>query len=161
MFDILNINGYIQVRDEHNETEQSAPSERRSFLWRQWRLIAEFLVLAIVSGCFLWIRENQLQTTKPLSASQVPFEQVRFNGTFGLESAFTGVGPDVDAAWDEITGGIYAPLTRSTINSPLTKFITSQKRVSKFRFQWSFHHSSSSMGINQLAFHLPSQDILP
>jgi hypothetical protein len=35
----------------------------------------------------------------------VEYEIRRFKGSFGLQSEFTGFGPDVDAAWDNITEG--------------------------------------------------------
>lgn len=34
------------------------------------------------------------------------YEVQRFKGSFGLQSAFTGFGPAVDAAWDNITDGM-------------------------------------------------------
>jgi hypothetical protein len=33
------------------------------------------------------------------------YEVQRFKGSFGLQSPFTGIGPAVDAAWDNITDG--------------------------------------------------------
>jgi hypothetical protein len=33
----------------------------------------------------------------------VEYEVRRFKGTFGLENEYTGFGPEVDAAWDNIT----------------------------------------------------------
>ncbi|KAL8923288.1 MAG: hypothetical protein Q9208_004688 [Pyrenodesmia sp. 3 TL-2023] len=35
----------------------------------------------------------------------VEYEVQRFKGSFGLQSPFTGVGLEVDAAWDNITDG--------------------------------------------------------
>lgn len=35
----------------------------------------------------------------------VEYEVQRFKGSFGLQSAFTGIGPEVDAVWDNITDG--------------------------------------------------------
>ena len=37
----------------------------------------------------------------------VEYEVQRFRGSFGLQTPFTGVGPEVDAAWDNITDGKY------------------------------------------------------
>lgn len=35
----------------------------------------------------------------------VEYEVQRFKGSFGLQSPFTGVGPEVDAAWYNLTDG--------------------------------------------------------
>lgn len=41
------------------------------------------------------------RTTEPATVSQVSNDKTRFEGTFGFESAFTGVGPDVNPRQDD------------------------------------------------------------
>jgi hypothetical protein len=43
--------------------------------------------------------------TVPDAENGVEYHVQRFKGSFGLQSPFTGVGPEVDAAWDNITDG--------------------------------------------------------
>ena len=114
MFDFVrSTKGYVQVASTTQRKNSTYnQNEHSNKIWQHWRLLAEIIVLALVSGCFLallWSRESMHRirdrTTEPATSSQVRYGTIRFNGTFGLESAFTGVGPDVDAAWDEITGG--------------------------------------------------------
>ncbi|KAJ5761269.1 hypothetical protein N7520_008425 [Penicillium odoratum] len=47
---------------------------------------------------------NQLESL-PDGERAIEYETQRFKGSFGLESPFTGIGPAVDAAWDNITNG--------------------------------------------------------
>lgn len=114
MFDFLrDTTGYVQVAGTTQRKNSTYNQDEHSNkIRRHWRLIAEIAILALVSGCFLallWSRESMHsirdRTTEPATSSQVRYETIRFNGTFGLESTFTGVGPEVDTAWDEITGG--------------------------------------------------------
>ncbi|OAA56509.1 hypothetical protein LEL_10959 [Akanthomyces lecanii RCEF 1005] len=41
----------------------------------------------------------------PDAEAGVEYETQRFRGSFGLQSPFTGIGPETDAAWDNITDG--------------------------------------------------------
>lgn len=44
----------------------------------------------------------------PNAEEGIEYEVQRFKGTFGLQSPFTGVGPEVDAAWNHITDGSFS-----------------------------------------------------
>ena len=50
----------------------------------------------------------------PDAEAGVEYEVQRFRGTFGWKTSWTGIGPEVDAAWDNITDGKSCPFPKIT-----------------------------------------------
>jgi hypothetical protein len=62
--------------------------------------------------------------TKPIVENideGIDYEVKRFKGTFGLENEYTGFGPEVDAAWDNLTESWFFILTRSRSEADFRK----------------------------------------
>lgn len=65
--------------------------------------------------------KKNLFSTVPGWQDGVEYEVQRFKGNFGLQSPFTGVGPEVDAAWYNLTDGksssSFSPLQLRAVRS--------------------------------------------
>ncbi|KAI9683739.1 MAG: hypothetical protein M1822_005929 [Bathelium mastoideum] len=98
---------------------------RKSFYRRHWRLLLEAVLfvglltaLAVVLLYQPPLIHRQQQCGRllgqwlPDAEEGIDYEVQRFHGTFGLKSPYTGVGAEVDAAWDNITDGGAIGITR-------------------------------------------------
>ena len=45
----------------------------------------------------------------PDADAGMEYEVTQFRGSFGFKTAWTGIGPEVDAAWENITDGMMIP----------------------------------------------------
>ncbi|KAI1503730.1 hypothetical protein F5X99DRAFT_406730 [Biscogniauxia marginata] len=98
--------------------EQPLITPRRSFcngnlrlLFEAALLLASLMALAVTLYYRPSLYKRQQECGRllgqwlPDAEQGVEYEVQRFRGSFGLKTPYTGIGPEVDAAWDNITDG--------------------------------------------------------
>ncbi|KAI1821802.1 hypothetical protein F4861DRAFT_541578 [Xylaria intraflava] len=82
---------------------------RLRILFEAVLLFASFTALAITGVNYKSLHTRQQECGRllgqwlPDAEQGVEYEVQRFRGSFGLQTPWTGIGPEVDAAWDNIT----------------------------------------------------------
>ncbi|KAL1967380.1 hypothetical protein VTN77DRAFT_3165 [Rasamsonia byssochlamydoides] len=102
----------------HSLIQKDPSSEPGSFFQNHWLLLCHIclLLLNVVVFSLMFLPGKSLQERQkacgrllgkwlPDWEDGVEYETQQFVGTFNHQTAFTGVGPEVDRAWDNITNG--------------------------------------------------------